>query len=370
MALAGGLTLAAGAVAAPERTFANLLIAGNYVLGLSLAGLVFVALHYVCGASWSTAFRRVPEAMAALFPWAAAPFLLVVAAGLWFYPWAAGPHGGSASFWFKEWWLSPGFFVARSAAYLGLWFVFAWAIVRVSRLQDRDGDERRTAQNARLSAGFLAAFGFTFWLASYDWIMSLEPHWYSTVFGVYHFAGMLLSGLAAIVVLAVWLERLGPLAGVLTGEHLHDLGKLLFTFSTFWMYIWFCQYMLIWYANIPEETVHYVRRLQGFWTPLFVLNLLLNWAVPFLVLLHVPAKRSRTMLARVCWVVLAGRWLDLYLMIMPPVAGERPVLGVWETGLMAGAAGLFLLGLLRVLPKANLVPVRDPGLAESLTYHN
>ena len=184
-------------------------------------------------------------------------------------------------------------------------------------------EERHTRENARLSAVFLVVFGFTFWLAGYDWIMSLEPHWYSTIFAVYQFAGLVLSGLAMITILAIWLEKQGPLKGALTHEHLHDLGKLLFAFSTFWMYIWFCQYMLIWYANIPEETVHYVHRLHGFWEPVFLLNFLLNWAVPFLVLLHVPAKRSRSMMLKVCWVILVGRWVDLYLMIMPPIAGEQ-----------------------------------------------
>jgi hypothetical protein len=369
MAVAGAVTLAAGTLLAPQRTWANLLLAGNYVLGLALAGLVFVALHYVCGATWSTAFRRVPEAMAALLPWAAAPFALILAASPWLYPWF-GMHGEQPSMWFKELWFNPAFFFARSFLYLIVWIAFGRAIVRISRRQDQDGDIRHTRKNARLSAAFLVAFGVTFNLASFDWIMSLEPHWYSTMFGVYQFAGLLLSGLAMITILSIWLEKLGPLKGVLTEEHLHDLGKLLFAFSAFWMYIWFCQYMLIWYANIPEETTHYVHRLYGFWEPVFLLNLLLNWVVPFLVLLHVPAKRSRSMLLKICWVILVGRWVDLYLMILPPIVGEQPVFGVWEIGLMVGAAGLFFLALFRVLPKANPVPVRDPFLSESLTYHN
>jgi hypothetical protein len=370
MAVAGVLTLVAGAVLAPQRASANLLLAALYVLGLALAGLVFVALQYVCGASWSVAFRRVPEAMAATLPWAAAPFALVLAVSPWLYPWFSELHGGEPSMWFKELWLSPVFFAGRSIVYLAIWIVFGWAILRVSRRQDQDGDESHTRKNAQLSAAFLVIFAITFWLAGYDWIMSLEPHWYSTVFADYQFAGLLLSGLAMIAILVMWLEKLGPLKGVLTEEHLHDLGKLIFAFSTFWMYIWFCQYMLIWYANIPEETVYYVRRLHGFWEPVFLLNLLLNWGVPFLVLLHVGAKRSRSMLVKICWVVLVGRWVDLYLMIMPPIVGEQPVFGVWEVGLMLGAASLFFLALFRVLPNANLAPVRDPFLDESLTYHN
>src|SRR5262249_39747770 len=147
---------------------------------------------------------------------------------------------------------------------------------------------------------------------------SLEPDWSSTMFGVYQFAGLFLSGLAALTLLLLWLGRSEPMRRVVTSDHLHDLGKLLFAFSTFWMYVWFSQYMLIWYVNNPEEAVYFLRREQGAWQPLLIANVVLNWAVPFLVLLPRSAKRSPTVLARVCVVLLVGRWLDLYLMIGPP----------------------------------------------------
>jgi hypothetical protein len=248
--------------------------------------------------------------------------------------------------------------------------VFSYAIVRTSRRQDTDGDVSHTRKNIRLSAGFLAVFAISFSFAGVDWFMSLEPHWYSTIFGVYHFAGLILGGLAMITILAIWLERRGPLRGILTKEHLHDLGKLLFAFSTFWMYIWFCQYMLIWYANIPEETSYFTSRVRGFWWPVFLLNFLLNWAVPFVVLLSVRAKRNSSTLLEVCWTILAGRWVDLYLMIFPPLVGEYPVFGVWELGFLLGSGGLFGLVLFKALRSASLVPVNDPYLAESLHYHN
>ncbi|MCW5979699.1 MAG: hypothetical protein KIT09_16590 [Bryobacteraceae bacterium] len=371
MAGMGVVTLAAGALMSPDRAWANLLLASFYLLGLGLAGMVFVAIHYVTGAGWPTAFRRVPEAMSGVLPIVALTFLLVLIVSPQLYPWfGATHHEANGSAWFRELWLSPAFFIARSLLYLFVWTGLSYAIIRHSRRQDEDGDVSHTRKNARLSAGFLVAFGVTFWLASFDWIMSLEPHWYSTVFGVYHFAGLFLSGLAMITIVAIWLERMGPLRSVLTEEHLHDLGKLLFAFSTFWMYIWFCQFMLIWYANIPEESVYFVQRLEGFWEPLFLLNLLLNWAVPFLVLLHVPAKRSPKLLLTVCWVILVGRWVDLYLMIFPPLVGETPAFGIWEVGVMVGAAGLFFLSLFRGLRQARAVPVRDPYLEESLSYHN
>jgi hypothetical protein len=305
-----------------------------------------------------------------VLPYGAALLLVVLVFRPSLYSWTSHLGGDDPALWFRRLWLSRPFFLLRSAAYLLLWIGFARAIVRASHRQDADGDVAHTHRNTRRSIIFLVVFALTCWLASVDWIMSLEPDWYSTIFGIYNFSGLFLSGLAAIIVIAIGLERMGVLRGFLTPEHLHDLGKLLFSFSTSWMYIWFCQYMLIWYANIPEETVYFVKRLHGFWQPVFILNFLLNWVVPFAVLLHVPAKRSSGMLLKVAWVVLVGRWVDLYLMILPPFAGTVPVFGVWEVGVALGMAGIFFLAVIRGLEKAAVVPLRDPYLVESLHYHN
>ncbi|HOK45601.1 MAG TPA: hypothetical protein PLK67_06710, partial [Bryobacteraceae bacterium] len=153
-------------------------------------------------------------------------------------------------------------------------------------------------------------------------------------------------------------------------EHLHDLGKLLFAFSTFWMYIWFSQYMLIWYANISEETTYYIARLRNAWAPLFLLNLILNWVIPFAVLLPRGTKRSPRALGRVAAVVLAGRVLDVYLMVAPPLHGANPKLGIWEIGALEGAAGAALLLYRRAMKQAAPVPLNDPYLEESLHYQN
>jgi hypothetical protein len=371
MVAAGGLSLLAGAFLAPQRTWANLLLSSYYLLMLGLSGTVFIALQYVTGAAWSVAFRRVPEAMSGVLPFAALPFLGVLLVSSHLYKWFhVLPGETEPTLWFKHIWLSPAFFIVRALIYLGLWIWFGHAMVRSSRRQDADGDVSHTRKNVRLAAGFLVVFGLTFWLASYDWIMSLDSHWYSTIFGVYHFAGLILGGLAMITILAIWLERLGPLRGILTEEHLHDLGKLLFAFSTFWMYIWFCQYMLIWYANIPEETLFFVNRVKGFWGPVFLINFLLNWAVPFTVLLSVRSKKNPSVLLEVSWTILAGRWVDLYLMIFPPLVGSNPVFGVWEVGFLLGTGGVFSLALFRAFRRASLVPLNDPFLPASLYYHN
>jgi hypothetical protein len=211
-----------------------------------------------------------------------------------------------------------------------------------------------------LSAAFLVVFGVTCWLASYDWIMALEPRWASTIFGVYNFASLFLSGLAAVVLLVVCLQQYSSLKTVLKASHLHDLGTLLFAFSCFWMYIWFCQYLLIWYVNIPEETAYYRRRLHEDWPSLLYLDLALNWAIPFAVLLFRSAKRNPLVLGLVALAILAGRWLDLFLMIAPSQSGGIASPGWIEAGLFIGATGLFVLVFFHGLGKASLVPAAEP----------
>jgi hypothetical protein len=362
----GVLTILAGSVFASDRIWPSLLLATYFLMSTALAGTFFVALQYVTGSSWSVALRRVPETLALLLPAAGVALLVVLLVRPSLYPWAGPSSGHEALEGFKAFWLSRPFFLVRALIYLGLWIVLSLAIVRASRRQDSDGAVEHTLRNQKLSAGFIVVFALTFWLASFDWIMSREPHWSSTIFGVYNFAGMFLGGLATIIVLVVWLKRLGPLQRILNEDHLHDLGRLLFAFSTFWAYIWFSQYMLIWYANFPEETVYYVRRLHGAWQPLFLLNFFLNWVIPFFILLMRASKRSATTLVRVAVLVLVGRWLDLYLMVVPTHATGQPPFGVWEIGPMVAAVALGLLGFFHYLRQAHVVPLRDPRLTESL----
>ncbi len=366
----GAAALFASMVLGPahqQRAWANLLLASFGLLGFALAGLFFVAVTYLSGATWSVVLRRVPEALARLVPVGGAALLAVLVLKPSLYPWAyPSPDLAEVMHGFKGVWLSRPFFLARSAVYLILWSVFALALVRNSRRQDEDHNFSHTTRNIRLSAGFTVVFAATFWLASFDWIMSLEPRWYSTIFGIYNFAGIFSSGLAVIVVLVAWLSARGPLRGFIQEAHLHDLGKLLFAFSCFWMYIWFSQYMLIWYANIAEETSYFVTRMQGAWKPLFILNMLLNWGIPFGVLLHRGAKRSAKVLTIVALIILAGRWLDLYLMILPPFSFRQAVFGLPEAGAILLLAGGLGLAVVRALQAAPVLPLGDPRLEESL----
>ncbi|MBI2893599.1 MAG: hypothetical protein HYY06_08595 [Deltaproteobacteria bacterium] len=370
IAVAGAVTLVAGLFVSPHRAWGNLLLAGYAVLGLALGGVFFVALQHVTKAGWSTALRRVPEAMSAALPIAAALLALVAIGGSHIYEWTHHETvAGDAILRAKQGWLDLPFFVGRAAVCFGLWLLFAWRLSANSRAQDGDGDPGRTASNVRLSAVFLLLFAPTFSVATFDWVMSLEPHWFSTIFAVYSFAGLFTSSLAAITVVCIVLRRLGALHGIVTEEHLHDLGKLLFGFCTFWAYIWFSQYMLIWYSNIPEETAYFVGRTSGGWLPLSIVNVVANWALPFLLLLPRAAKRNEKMLLRVSFLVLAGHWLDLYLMIMKPILGEAPALGPLEVLPLAGAIALGALVFFRALGRANLVPAGDPTLGESLHHH-
>jgi hypothetical protein len=367
LAVLGSGVLLFGLFQAPERVWPNVLLVSYYLMSLGLGGLVFVALLYVTGAGWAVALRRVPEAMAAIIPVAALGLGLVFLARPSLYPWAGSPaQEAAASTPLRHAWLNLPFFLARSAVYVAGWVILGLVLVRTSRRQDEDRLLAHTHRNVGVSAAFLVVFAVTFWLASNDWLMSLEPEWSSTIFPVYQFAGLFLSGLAGVILLAAWLRWLGPFRDVFSRQHMHDLGKLLFAFSTFWMYVWFCQYLLIWYVNNPEETTWFARRLHGAWRPLFFLNVVLNWGVPFVVLLPRATKQRVGVLAAVSVVVLAGRWLDLYLGILPPSFEPALACAAWEAALLLGAAGLFALVFFAALGKAALIPVGDPFLPESL----
>ena len=201
--------------------------------------------------------------------------------------------GDAGTFWFKELWLEPKFFAARAVAFVMLWSVFSRILVNHSRRQDLDRSEAATSASGLISILFLAMFAVSISLAGVDWIMALEPMWFSTMWGVYQFSGLILGTLAAMIVACILLRRHGPLAGVFHEDHLHDLSKLLLGFSCFWMYIWFSQYMLIWYSNIPEETSYFIRRTHGPWGPIVLASIVLNWVIPFFVAAASPVQAQR-----------------------------------------------------------------------------
>jgi len=380
MAIGGGLVLACGLAFDPNRVWGNLLLMAYFLLTVSLGGAVFVALTYITGAGWHVAFRRVPEAMARMLPVAGLVMLLVLGVRMDHYGWHHHGEGGAGTFWFKELWLTPAFWVARAIVYVALWVIISGRLVARSQQQDQSGDAAITTGNVRLSALFLVVYAVTFSLASVDWIMALEPMWFSTMWGVYNFSGMIQASLAVVVILALLLRQPNqPLHGIFNNDHLHDLGKLLLGFSCFWMYIWFSQYMLIWYSNLPEETSYFVARARGPWAPVVVLSIVLNWIMPFFVLLPKPAKRSGGVMMKVAVVLLIGRWVDLYLMIFPSFTHETshgqqqlydaPIFNVWEGAAILCLIGTVSLLLLRSFAAMNPVPRKDPFFSESMHYH-
>lgn len=368
-AMAAAAILAVTAVIAPDRAWANLLLSSFFLVTLGLGGALFIALTTVCGASWSVAFRRVPEALTGLLPLGGALLLVALLAHLRRYGWHHHGDGDPGTFWFKELWLAPWFFAARAVAFVMLWIVFSRILVNHSRRQDTAVREAGAGTNGIASVLFLAMFAVTISLAGVDWIMALEPMWFSTMWGVYQFSGLILGTLAAMIVACILLRRHGPLADVFHEDHLHDLSKLLLGFSCFWMYIWFSQYMLIWYSNIPEETSYFIRRTHGPWAPVVLASIALNWVIPFFVLLPRPCKRSETVMLRIAVMVLLGRGADLYIMIFPPVTGNTPVFGIPEIAAIVGLCCLLPLLFMRSFAASDAVPRNDPWLADSLHYH-
>lgn len=306
-----------GVFVAPDRVWPNILLVGFYVTGLGLGAAFFIAVHELSGARWIDPLRPAAHALMRVVPFGAALVLAaIVFGGNVLYPSFHG-HGGNA---FKAVWLDRTFFTARAFIYAAVWIAFC----------------RRPWKSVRTAAAFVVVFSVTVWLASFDWIMALDPRWSSTIFGVYHFAGLFTAALATLAVIAARDESIGR-------DTRHDLAKLLFGFATFWMYIWFSQYMLIWYGNLREEAGYYAIRSHGSWGVLLIASVLLKWVVPFVVLLSQPAKMSRTILLRVAIAVLAGHWLDLYVGIFPSITAT-PRFGAWEIVALGGAvAGVMLV---------------------------
>ncbi|MCZ7680352.1 MAG: hypothetical protein M5U28_16920 [Sandaracinaceae bacterium] len=364
----GAVLVGAGLAIEGARGWAALLHAGTYVVTLAATAALLVSLAYVTGAGWSVVFRRVPEAIGAAAPWGAlvlAPAMIGIGA---LYHWShADVLAEDPILAGKAPWLNVPFFLGRTAGYVAIWALFAWILRKNSVAQDHDGDLAHTRANVRWATLYIIVYALTFAAASFDWLMSLDPHWFSTMWGVYNFAGSMVSALATTLVVLVLLRRGGALPE-LKDDHLHDLGRLLFGFTCFWAYIWFSQYMLIWYANIPEETEWFVHRGHGGWEVLYWAIPILLFVVPFFALLPRASKRSGSVLLQVSLVILVGRWVDLFVTIQPAVS-ETPALGLSEIG--ATLLGLCVLALAigAGLRKASMVPRKDPFLEESLHHH-
>ncbi|MDA7980842.1 MAG: hypothetical protein MPJ50_18970 [Pirellulales bacterium] len=318
----GVIMLVIGFLTEPTRAWSSLFVNAYFFMTAGLAGAAFLALAAVSGARWHLPFRRIAELLIATVPLAACVMLGVIA---WRFAQLIGDHTETAhplSFWFKEAWLEPKFWLIRTSVCLAIWTLLSIVMLRQGR---RSQPHTITGSETAFAAMALIVFAITLTVASVDWTMALEPEWFSTMWGVYQFSGMFQAGLAVMILLAISsAERNAQFRSAFQVDHLHDLGKLLIGFSCFWMYIWFCQYMLIWYSNIPEETSYFMVRTRGDWGPIVIASIIMNWVIPFFILLPRTAKRSVTVMKRVAAVVLIGRWLDIYVMVYPSTQGATP----------------------------------------------
>jgi hypothetical protein len=382
---------------AAERTFANLLLMGYYFANVCMAGVFFCAVQYVAQAGWSASILRVPQAFAKTLPIAATILILIVLAGLFTTHTGTNEEGKTAvvPYLYKLWaikgvstvgnenydaiiagkssFLNPTFFVIRLLVFLGCYAWFGKLLVDYSVNEDELGGMTNYEKSFKMSCIFLVIFGFTTPIFAFDVIMSLEAHWFSTMFGWYNFAAMWVSGLSVMTLVIIILRKNGYLQWI-TQDHLHNMGIFIFAFSIFWTYVWFSQFLLIYYANLPEESVYFFRRWEPQFKFWFWLNIVMNFCAPLFVLMKRDSKRMVTVLQTVCVILIIGHWLDYFMMIMPIAVGPQETwyqeISWIEIGTFVGFAGLFTYTMLTSLSKfKSLVAKNHPFLQESLQHH-
>lgn len=365
------------AVTKGSRLLSNILIDSLYFLTIAMGALFFLAIHQVGNAGWHTAIRRVPEAITSYLPVAVVGFAAVFFFRDYLYDWAALSPGVDHLIDEKRAYLNGGFFGVRALIFFGIWIGAALWLRKLSVDQDAAADVDAGVpffrRSTTISAVFIILFAISYSLFAVDWIKSLEPHWFSTIFGVYVFGGSMVSSVVVIYLIIAFLKKQGHMEYV-NDAHLHDLGKYAFGFTVFWAYIWVSQYLLIWYSNIPEEGIYYVVRYRvedeayrGYAT-FFYANVVINFLIPFLALMTRNAKRRPEVFLPIAVIMLYGHWHDLFLMVMPGAMLQNPGIGIIEVGVFATFAGIFLLVVFNTLSKANLVPIRHPYLEESLHH--
>jgi hypothetical protein len=371
---AAGLGAAGCAIlgaANPKQFFFSWLVSFMFFLSLSLGGLFFVLIQYASQGSWGIVLRRVGETTFAVIPAMAALFLPLLFGIHDLYAWShADAVAGDALLQWKAPYLNVPFFLIRAAIYFSVWSFLALFYYRGSRRQDATGDPATSARLRAIAGPSLIVLAITQTFASIDWIMSLTPHWYSTMFGVYFFAGSFVGFIALLSVLAVAMRGPGLLDTAITPEHLHDVGKFLFAFTCFWAYIGFSQFFLTWYANLPEETFWFRARLEGSWKSVSVLLMVGHFVAPFLYLIGRDVKRKGWSLALGGAWLLAMHFVDLYWLVMPTLHPEGVRPSLLDIAAFLTVGGCFAAAMTWLMRRQALVPVRDPRLAESLAFEN
>ncbi len=364
VAAAGWLATVFGYVTNPARAEQAYLVAFVFAITLMWGALFFVMLQQVTGSAWSVTMRRMAENIMAALPWGAALFVPVALSFGSLYPWArAATVAEDPVLRGRAVWMNPEFVVLRAAVYFAIWSLWSLKLYRLSTTQD-DRPSLEAAKSAeRWSAVGLPVSFVTVALASFDWLMSLDAHWFSTMFGVYVYAGAALAFVALLVLILLALRAAGVLKQAVNHEHYHDLGKWLFGLTVFWAYIAFSQYMLIWYANLPEETEWFRVRVAGNWRWVGLLLVVGHFLVPFLVLISRAAKRNLWVLGTAALWLLAMHYADLYWIVMPAPH--------WlDLATLAATGGTLALAFWARLGKRALAPVGDIRFERALEFEN
>jgi hypothetical protein len=365
-----------GAIGWFQRLMANLWLNNVFFIGISVMGTVWVAIQYAAYAGWSAPFKRIPEAMGFFVPVVGIMFPIVFFIGghdifHWTHHYlyeVGGPQydpiiAGKAGY------LNTPFYLARMVVFIGLWTLMTFLLRKQSLAEDTNGGHSYFHKSVVLGATFLVIFAVSSSMGAWDWVLSIDTHWFSTMFGWYVFASWWVTAIAVITLAVILLKEKGLLS-IVNENHLHDLGKFMFGFSIFWTYIWFSQFVLIWYSNIPEETVYFIERIQNdkySWILFF--NLFVNFVFPFLFLMTRDAKRHQSFLKVASIVLIGGHWMDFYLMIMPGTLKDESGFGFIELGTFLVYGGAFLYVFCTTLAKAPLVPKNHPMLEESVHHH-
>jgi len=361
----------AGAFINREQFYFSYLTAYVFWAGIVLGGLFFTMIHHISGAVWSTVLRRIMESLMV-----AAPVIVVLFIPLIFgihdlYHWShEDAVAGDALLQKKAGYLNIPFFIIRSFVYLAVWTLLALMLYRKSIAQDKAFDAGEQMKIKRISAPGIVVFALTITFAAFDWLMSLDPHWYSTIFGVYIFAGSFLSAQAFIILFGLGYRKKGILKDIITIEHYHDLGKFLFAFTIFWGYMAFSQYFLIWYANIPEETIWYQHRWGGNWKVITMVLVFGHFLIPFLGLMPRAAKRNLTYLKGMSIWILIMHFIDIYWVVMPTIHEHGFRFSWIDLATFLGIGGIVVWYSARKFNSGALVPVNDPKLDESIHHIN
>lgn len=354
----------------PQRASYSYLTTFMFLISLGTGSLFLVSLEYLAGAVWSTPFRRISEFLSGVIP-----YLLILIIPLLFtlqyiFHWTDTEAQKDAVLKGKDAYLNIPFFIVRNIIIIVVWTLFYFIITRISRKQDDTGNQSLTNRNIKFSTAFILIFSVTITISGIDWMMSIEPHWFSTIFGVYYFAGTVLCALAALTLAVVLLRENGYLVPGLKNDHYYSLGMLLFAFTAFWGYIAFSQYMLIWYGDLPEETSWFIHRWEGGWIIASVILILIRFIVPFFALLSFPSKINPRRLKFISVWILIAHFYDLYWMIMPGMLEVgRPYSFSWMDIVYPVALIGFVMLIFRIMTtKYNLIPVKDPKLQRGLDY--